>query len=268
MLTTKRYDYVSFNSIKVHPDVRNHRALDRRKVAHYQEDILKNGLLEPLIVWEKRHGEYFLVGGFHRIAAIGAIRGENPGYFDRVDVRVVAGEIEEIRALNLKLNADRLDTKITDYFEVVVYLNNANWSRERIADFLDRSESWIAEIVRFAPQMDQRVRGLLEEGRISWAKAKAVCKAIEDAEAGEEGRELERQLATLHGGNGASLAKRKPLTYRKARKRLTDAAKKNPRATYQVGSEDLMALLLVLEGREFEPSHIERVRSCFPGLLE
>lgn len=266
MLTTKRYDYMAFDEIREHPEIANHRALDQRKVGHYKEDILKNGLLEPLVVWEKRPGEMFLVGGFHRLNAIRAIRGENPGYFDRVDVRVVAGELDEIRALNLKLNADRVDTKITDFFEVVVYLNNANWPREKIAAFLDRSVSWIGEIIRFAPGMPTKVRELLAEGAISWARAKTICKAVEAAPAGQERKVLEQQLAGAAKGQGAP--KKRPLTFKGAKKRLSEVAKANPRATYRVRSGDLMSLLLVLEGKQFDDEHLERVRSCFPGLLD
>jgi ParB family chromosome partitioning protein len=267
MLTTKRYDYMPFNEIHEHPDVANHRALDQRKVGHYKTDILENGLLEPLVVWEKRPGDVFLVGGFHRLNAIRAIRDENPGYFDRVDVRVVAGELDEIRALNLKLNADRVDTKITDYFEVVVYLNNANWSREKIAAFLDRSVSWIGEIIRFAPGMPAKVREQLAAGEISWARAKSICKAVEAAPAGQERKVLQQQLQGLAAGNG-NTPKKRPLTFKSAKQKLGEVAKKNPRASFRVRSGDLMSLLLVLEGKQFDDEHVARVRSCFPGLLD
>jgi ParB-like nuclease domain. len=139
MLTTRRYEYLSFDRISTHPSIGNHRQLSLSKISHLEKDILKNGLLEPLIVWERQSGEYYLVGGFHRFASIGQIRTKNPGYFDRVDVRIVAGDQDEIKALNLKLNADRLDIKVTDYFETVIYLNNVNWSAERIAEFLDKA---------------------------------------------------------------------------------------------------------------------------------
>jgi len=132
-----------FEKVQIHSLLSNHRPLKPEKVAHLEQDILKNGLLEPLIVWERSHGEYYVVGGFHRLAAIEAIREKNPGYFDKVDVRLVSGTLDEMRALNLKLNADRLDTKITDYFETVLYLNNANWSKERISSFSDRSLGWV-----------------------------------------------------------------------------------------------------------------------------
>ena len=166
MIATKRHDYVPYGTIHKHPLIENHRAVNRSKVLHYKDDILRNGLLEPLVVWERNHNEYFLVGGFHRFSAITLIREDNPGYFDRVDVRVVSGELEEMRSLNLKLNADRLDARLSEYFDTVVFLNNANWSKQRIADFLDRSVSWVEEIVRFVPSMDPRLRKLLDEDKV------------------------------------------------------------------------------------------------------
>lgn len=268
MLTTKRYDYLPFEAIKVHPDVGNHRKLDQAKVSHYSQDILQNGLLEPLVVWEKRPGELFLVGGFHRMAAIRKIRGENPGYFDRVDVRVVAGDVDEIRALNLKLNADRVDTKISDYFDVVIYLNNANWSKERIAEFLDRSPSLIADIIRYVPILDGRVRKLLDEGKLSWNRAKSIARAIQEAPAGKERAVLEQQLAETNGkGKGANGNGRRLLTLSSAKKRLSQHAQKDPDATFQLSTRDLLSLILVLEGKHYDTTHAERVRSRFPQLV-
>ncbi|MFQ5561369.1 MAG: ParB/RepB/Spo0J family partition protein [Nitrospinota bacterium] len=267
---TKKYEYLQIQKIDIHPDIDNHRELDQRKVSHYQTDILKNGLLEPLVVWEKKQGEYFLVGGFHRLAAIQAIRNSNPGYFDRVDVRVVSGEPDEIRALNLKLNADRVDTKITDFFGTVVYLNNANWSKEKIAEFLDKSLSWVDEIIRYAPGMDPRVRKMLENGKITWQKGKAICRAVMNAPAGKEKTELEKQIKDLgkagtNGSNGK--AKRRPLTFNNAKKRLSFSLEKDPTATYAVTPQGLLSLILLLEGKEYEEHHIECVRDFLPVLM-
>lgn len=268
MLTTKRYEYLRFDNIRIHPDVSNHRPLDLRKVAHYEEDIYRNGLLEPLVVWEKGSGDYFLVGGFHRMAAINAIRAKHPGYFDSVDTRVVAGSLDEIRALNLKLNADRLDTKITDYFDTVIYLNNVNWPKGRIAEFLDKSVPWIEEILRYAPTMDQRLRVLLENGRVSWNRAKQICRLIQEAPPGREQKVLDRELKALSQNNAASKTRKKPLTFRIAEKRLRTRWRNQPDSTFTVGAEDLLCLLLVLQGTRYDDEHLQRVRSTFPGLLE
>jgi hypothetical protein len=219
MVTTKRYDYVPIDQVRVHPLVGNHRALDDRKVAHYHDDILKNGLLEPLVVWERASREYFLVGGFHRLAAIQRIRAARPGWFDRVDVRVVAGDVEEIRALNLKLNADRLDAKVCDYFDTILFLNNANWSVERIATFLDKGMGWVEDILRYVPGMDPRVRALLHAGAMSWGKAKQICRRMLAAPAGEERATVDTALAELERGGDAE--PRYVLTPKKAERKLS-----------------------------------------------
>jgi hypothetical protein len=268
MLTTKRYDYVPIDRVQTHPLLANHRELNQQKVQHYRDDILKNGLLEPLVVWERKHGEYFLVGGFHRLEAIRRIRAEHPGYYDRIDVRVVAGELEEIRALNLKLNADRLDAKITDYFDTIVFLNNANWSKERIAAFLDKSPAWVEEIVRFVPGMDPRLRALLHEGRLSWSRCKQICRRVLDAEPGQERAVADAALRELAGDAGPE--PRYVLSPKAAHKRLQRHVAASPQATYTVTAQDLLSLLTLLAGKAEADAarHLERVREIFPALVD
>ena len=267
MVTTKRFDYVPIEQVQEHPLVANHRELNESKVAHYQDDILKNGLLEPLVVWERKSREYFLVGGFHRLAAIRRIRAERPGYYDRVDVRVVAGEVEEIRALNLKLNADRLDAKISDYFDTILFLNNANWSTERIATFLDKSTGWVEEILRYVPGMDPRVRALLHADKLSWSKARQICRQVLAAPPGDERRAADQALTELDAPSKSE--PRYVLTPKVAQKRFAKHLESHPKATYTVSAQDLYALLSVLAGKNADGErHLERVRAIFPSLVE
>jgi hypothetical protein len=267
MLTTKRYEYMPFDSIEIHPLISNHRPLKPDKVSHLERDILKNGLLEPLIAWERTNGEYYVVGGFHRLAAIKVIREHYPGYFDRVDVRLVSGELDEMRALNLKLNADRLDTKITEYFEPVLYLNNANWEKERIASFLDKSVTWIEDIIRFVPGMDSRLRKLLDEGKVSWNKAKSICRQVLATPPDKE-KDLADKLIEAVSKNEGSITKKRLLSPQKAIKRLTKQLGKDPKTCYTVDIEDLLSLFVVLSGKDSSESHIERVRKTFPELID
>ena len=262
MLTTKRFDYVPFEKVHLHPSVANHRPLNEAKVAHFADDILRNGLLEPIVVWERNPGEFYLVGGFHRHNAIRRIRAEHPGYFDRVDVRVVHGELDEIQALNLKLNADRLDARITDYFDAIIFMANANWDKSRIARFLDKNVAWIEDILRYAPGMDSKVRRLLESGQLSWAKAKAICKAVLAAPPGQERATLELALGTVQSAGGPKSAPR-VLTYRTVAKRL-----KGRTEPFRVSGEDVLALLQVLRDKHSPAESLARVRTAFPGLLE
>ncbi|MFH1077584.1 MAG: ParB/RepB/Spo0J family partition protein [Pseudomonadota bacterium] len=268
MLATKRYDYIQFDKIQVHPFISNHRIVSPTKVDHYAVDILRNGLLEPLVVWERNSGEYYLVGGFHRLGAIRLIREKHPGYFDRVDVRVVSGELDEIRALNLKLNSDRVDTKITDYFETVVYLNNANWDKEKIASFLGKSITMIEDIIRFTPGMDRRLRKMLENGDISWSKAKGICRQILESPPEQESIVADRLIGELLQGEEREKPKRRLVSAKRLIHRLTKRADINPDRCYTINTEDILALLMLLSGKGTEDSHLDRVRNSFPGLID
>ena len=267
MIATKRLDYVPFGTIQLHPSIENHRPVNREKVLHYKDDILRSGLLEPLVVWERNRTEYFLVGGFHRYNAILLIRRDHPGYFDRVDVRVVAGDLEEMRALNLKLNADRLDARLTEYFDTVVYLNNAGWTKERIAAFLDRSVTWVEEIVRFVPAMDPRLRAMLASEKLTWTKAKTICRNALAAAPGQEREVVDAALREIEAG--PVLLPRRVLSPRSAAQRLSKHAVEQPDAKYVVSAADLLALVSLLTGpRGTQDEHLERVRAKFPTLVD
>lgn len=262
MLATKRYEYLPIEQIEFHHSLTNHRELDRGKVAHLEKDILTNGLFEPLVVWERNNREYYLVGGFHRMEAIQGIRSYNPGYFDRVDVRIVTGDPDEIKALNLKLNSDRVDTRITDYFQTVIYLNNANWEKERIAEFFDKSVSWIEDIVRFAPMTTEAMREKLANGELSWARAKDILRKALQAPAGNEKAIIESEL------DQPKKPAPKPLPLPSTIKRLSTTLKSNPKQTFKVNTQDLYSLLITLRGKNVEQEDLERVRKAFPVLWD
>lgn len=262
MLATKRYEYLSIEKIEFHHTLTNHRDLDQGKVAHLERDIVSNGLFEPLVVWERNNSEYYLVGGFHRMEAIQGIRRENPGYFDQVDVRVVTGDPDEIKALNLKLNSDRVDTKITDYFQTVIYLNNVNWPKHRIADFFDKSVSWIDDIVRYAPLTTELMRDKLAAGEISWSRAKIILRKSLKAPAGNEKQIIESELTQ------PARPAAKPLPLQKTIKQLSKSLETKPKSSLTVSTQDLYALLVTLRGKDVEQQDIDRVRNAFPMLWD
>ena len=262
MLATKRYEYLPIEAIEFHHTLTNHRALDRGEVAHLERDIVANGLLEPLVVWERNSGEYYLVGGFHRMEAIQGIRREHPGYFDRIDVRVVSGDPDEIKALNLKLNSDRVDTRITDYFQTVIYLNNANWSKTRMAEFFDKSVSWIEDIIRYAPLVTEPMREKLATGELSWNRAREILQKALKAPAGNEKSIIDGELATPHRPAA------KPLPLRTTLKRLSSRLETESGRTFKITTRDVYALLVTVQGRDVEQAYIDQVRTAFPMLWD
>jgi ParB-like chromosome segregation protein Spo0J len=262
MLATKRYEYLPIDQIEFHHTLTNHRELNQAKIAHLELDIITNGLFEPLIVWERNNNEYYLVGGFHRMNAIQGIRQSNPGYFDRVDVRVVTGDADEIKALNLKLNSDRVDTKITDYFQTVIYLNNANWNKIRIAEFFDKSVSWIEDILRYAPLTTELMREKLSSGELSWSRAKQILRKALKAPAGDEKDIIENELSQPV----KSVAK--PLPIQRTIKQLSKSLNSDPKRTFKVNTQDIYALLVTLQGKNADQKDIDRARNAFPILWD
>ncbi len=262
MLATKRYEYLPIDKIEVHHALTNHRMLDRSKVAHLEKDIVTNGLLEPLVVWERTANEYYLVGGFHRMEAIQGIRKTNHGYFDRVDVRVVSGDPDEIKALNLKLNSDRVDMRITDYFQTVLYLNNANWPKERIAEFFDKSIAWIEDIIRYAPLVTAPMQQKLATGELSWSKAREILQKTLKAPVGMERQIIDSELAQ------PTKNMPKPLPFRATIKRLSRSIAAEPKRKFTLTTADVYALVVTLRGKDVDPEHLERVRKALPILWE
>ena len=172
-----------------------------------------------------------------------------------------------MRALNLKLNADRLDARLTEYFDTVVFLNNANWSKQRIADFLDRSVSWVDEIVRYVPSMDPRLRAMLNADKVSWSKARVICRRVSIAKPGEETEVLEVALRELE--EGPVVMPRRVLSPKSATKRLAKHVAEHPKATYTVSGQDLLSLVSLLTGpRDAQAEHLQRVRERFPALID
>lgn len=116
--------------------------------------------------------------------------------------------------------------------------------------------------------MDPRVRRLLENGDITRAKAKAVCRTVLTAPPGQERAVLEAELAKLAAG-ASSAAPKKVLSYRMAAKRL-----KGRKEHFRVTGDDVVALLHLLRARQLIRPASARVhssracptrRSCLPG---
>ena len=79
---------------------------------------------------------------------------------------------------------------------------------------------------------------------------------------------LDTELAALPKPGEKKIVQKKPLSFRVAKKRLTDHLQQRPETTYTIAGDDLMSLFLVLEGRRYSGEHLERVKNSFPGLLD
>ena len=140
-----------------------------------------------------------------------------------------------------------------------------NWTSERIGEFLDKSVGWVEDILRYVPVMPVRVYELLERGDTSWNRAKAACKKLIKSPAGQEDSAAAQAIEEL--SKPAEKKPAKPLNFRSAKSRLGKAISKKPNTKYTLDGNDLMSLLLVLEGKQFADEDLERIKAKVPGLL-
>ena len=102
----------------------------------------------------------------------------------------------------------------------------------------------------------------LKAGELSWNKAKEIIKKTLQAPAGREKEVLEQGLNDAHD------KKKKPLTFKSAIARFSKTMEEKPRRLFTVAVEDMLALVLALQGKNVKEEHIERVRKAFPGLVD
>ena len=120
--------------------------------------------------------------------------------------------------------------------------------------------------VRFMPSMDPRLRALLDEDKVSWSKARSICRQAMAAEPGRERAVIDLALKELQ--DGPVVLPRRVLSPKSATKRLTKHIEQHPQATYTVTAQDLLALVSLLTGpRDAQQEHLERVRQRFPALV-
>ena len=111
------------------------------------------------------------------------------------------------------------------------------------------------------------LRKLLEEGKVSWNKAKSICREILAAPPEKEKEVADKLIEELNKSEGNIRRKKHPLSPLKAMKRLTKQFEKHPKTHYTVCLEDLLSLFMVLVGKNYTESHVERVRKTFPELI-
>ena len=114
----------------------------------------------------------------------------------------------------------------------------------------------------------ERVRALLHDGKLSWSKAKQICRRIADAAPGDERAVADEALRELE--SGAKPEPRYVLSPKRAHQRLARQLAADPKAKYTVSAQDLFSLLTLLAGKADGDAdrHLERVREIFPALVD
>lgn len=150
-----------------HYDVRE--SHDKEHVKEIEDSLAEDGQWNPIIVRPSENGHYELIAGHTRLKAA-----ENLGW-DELEATVRNVDDTEAEQLALKTNlARRGMSKLEEGKVVNRLMSEHNLTQSSVAEKLGKSTSWVSDRVKVALNLRPEVKGLVEEGDLSYTLARVV----------------------------------------------------------------------------------------------
>lgn len=214
--TAKGISDIDFDRIEV--DVLPNARTVYRGIEELAQDIHDNGLLQPLIVLEKKASggrgakgfqlpdgsytwtRYILIGGFRRHRAIQYIRKNlDKNAFARVAVTLRHGNEDDCLFDQLRENVQREDLSPADCAAAIVAMTKRGHTQSDIAKRLGKSGAWVSTLVSFHASASEPLRKAAAAGEISFTTARTLAALPEEEQTKEvaqilqTGRDTRRQ---------------------------------------------------------------------------
>lgn len=211
--------------------VDNHRT-DMGDIAGLADSIVKNGLLQPLIVQHKHYGghgflmpdgrrvfsRHILVAGHRRYEAIKIIRRKKHGAFEKVAVVLTRGNETDSLLAQVAENLDRKDPNPVELAESFRGLINVGLTQVQIAKHTRLSDSYISTLLGIREKCCTAALASLAKGDITIATATDLAQLDE----GKQPAQLDKYLGTKKA-KGKAAAKRE--TAKDAGRKVRPSAK-------------------------------------------
>jgi ParB family chromosome partitioning protein len=149
--------------------------VDDEHISEISESLEKDGQWNPIIVRPGEQGSYDIIAGHTRYKAA-----ERLGW-DSLEATVKDVDDERGKELALKTNLKRKSmSKIEEGKIVNEILDRHNLTERKLAEQIGKSQSWINDRIRVALDLEPEVRGLVEEGELSYSLAREVRRVDAD----------------------------------------------------------------------------------------
>jgi len=156
-----------------HYDVRE--SHDQEHVKEIQESLNEDGQWNPIIVRPNQNGSYELIAGHTRYKAA-----ENLGW-DELEATLKNVDDSEAEQLALKTNLTRKGMSKLEEGKVVNRLmSEHDLTESEVGERLGKSRKWVSDRVKVALNLKPEVKGLVEEGDLSYTLARVVTTVEED----------------------------------------------------------------------------------------
>lgn len=240
--------------------------------------ILNHGLQNPLVVIHKHYGgngytipetsekvfdRWFLVSGERRYRAIESLRKRNRGDFENIPVRYFAGSTEEALEAQLAENLDRKNLTYIEEGTGILELVKRGYDERKIAKRLNRSTTWVAELLQVRQHACPAVQAALEEGKIGFT----VALDLSRLDLGAQGAALAKHLGIKkEKGKGAAArataadAGKSPKPSNKEVKQVMATA-----ASHQQGSPFLKGVVAALSWAQGDEDSYNMIADAIAG---
>ena len=149
---------------------------DRDQLEELAASIRKYGILQPLVVKEKRNGRgYELIAGERRWRAAGMAGLDTVPVYVRTDV---SGEQNHFTAMALIENLQRADLNPIEVANGLFELSRQGWSQERIATQIGKSRTSVANLLRLR-KLPHSIQQFILEDKLSEGHGRALLAAAD-----------------------------------------------------------------------------------------
>jgi len=149
--------------------------VDEEHVGQIRESLKEDGQWNPIIIRPSENGNYELIAGHTRVRAATKLG------WNELEATVKNVDDQEAEKLALKTNLKRKGMSKLEEGKIV---NNLMAEHELTqadaAEKLGKSEKWVSDRVRVALNLRPEVKGLVEEGGLSYNLARVVTQVEED----------------------------------------------------------------------------------------
>ena len=171
-------DTIHISSIAVDASANPRRRL--RGIDELAASIRDHGLLQPLVVRRKQGGEYTLIAGHRRLAALKKLEAEvGGGAWLQVPVVIREDNPDEAYLLTLVENLQRTDLSAAEESEALGRLvRERSWSTRQVARAINRSQTQVSRRLRVYE--DRALRRLVLERKLPISVAEELLAATPD----------------------------------------------------------------------------------------
>ncbi|WP_022729749.1 ParB/RepB/Spo0J family partition protein [Fodinicurvata sediminis] len=167
----------------IHPNLHNpRRTFDEEQLQELAQSIASHGLLQPLVVAPRAHGDgYLLIAGERRLRALQKLKFSGNWPVDRLPqegfapARILSVGPEQQRAIAIIENLQRVDiSPIEEARAFAALRSDSGWSTADIAEEVGKTRRYVQQRLALVERLSASAQGALEQGHLSVAQARIL----------------------------------------------------------------------------------------------